>query len=171
MILARLPILALLAGFGLAAFGQGPQSNRSARTPTDQSLYEAFFFRVNWLEAKGPKAASQGKTSSLPSVIQSQAGLTAQEAASLKLIAGDWKATNELIVVRLKALAPNGRTPLDSPRTRALVDQRIENVLKHKTQLQTVFGPARFAALDHYVRQTVVPMGGGSSPRVSVNRK
>jgi hypothetical protein len=171
MILTRLPILALWAGLGLAALGQGPPSNRSARTPTDQSLYEAFFFRVNWLEAKGAKAASQGKTSSLPSVIQSQAGLTAQEAASLKLIARDWKATNEPIVAQLKALAPNGGMPPDSPRTRALVKQRIENVLNHKTKLQTVFGPARFAALDHYVRQTVVPMGGGPSPRVAVNGK
>jgi hypothetical protein len=146
---SRILTAALLIGLGLPAFSQG-------QTPANYSdlqlrTYNAFFFRVTWLEAQADKLVSQGKKDSyMRSLVRNQVGLTAQEEAALKAVAADWKVRKTGIVSAAQALVAAGAKTSTSPALLGLRNQRDQMIAAHIDQVKTAFGPARFQTLDSF---------------------
>ena len=161
----RILVTVLLAGLGLPALCQKPQTTQAIKVP-DYILYDAFFFRVKWLSDLADKYSSQGKVASADHfrfLLQKQAGLTAQEDAALKAIAADWRAGDLGIVSTGQALVKAGATANDA-RLQALAVQRQQWVTAHVSQIQAAMGPARFRQLDIFVRVSSTVKGGTAAP-------
>ncbi len=151
--LSRILVLAALLGAGLPA----PSQAQGQSTYPDSRLlvYDSLFFRVMWLEGQANKLVSQGKNDAfMRSAIRQQAGLTSQEEASLKAIAADWRANESAIETASKALIAAGARGPTSASLQSLAQQRKQMIADHINQLQTAFGPARFAVLDGYATST-----------------
>jgi hypothetical protein len=157
----RLFVIVLLAGLGFPALCQKPQSTPATPVP-DYILYDAFFYRVKWLNDLADNYDSRGKAASAAyfrSTLQRTAGLTAQEEAAVEAIAADWRAGDVSIVNTGQALMKAGAAPNDS-RLKALAIQRQQLVAAHVSQLQAAMGPARFQTLDGFVRATSTVKSG-----------
>ena len=157
----RLLVTVLLAGLGLPALCQKPQTTQATPIP-DYIIYDAFFYRVKWLNDLADKYDSRGKAASagyFRSTLQRTAGLTAQEQAAVKAIAADWRAGDLGIVNTGQALAKAGASA-NSARLHALAVQRQQWVTAHVGQLKAVMGPARFQQLDRFVRLTSTVKSG-----------
>jgi hypothetical protein len=154
----------LLAGLGLPALCQQPRTTPPTPVP-DYIIYDAFFYRVKWLSDLADKYGSQGRAASavhLRSLVQMQAGLTAQEDAVLKAIAADWRAGDAGIVSAGRALAKAGAAA-NAAQLQALALQRQQLVTNHVSQLQAAMGTARFQRLDSFVRATSTVKGGAAA--------
>ena len=155
----------LLAGLGLPALCQNPQPSQPTKVP-DYILYDAFFFRVKWLNDLADKYSSRGKPASADYIrylLQKKARLTAQEDAVLKDIAADCRAGDLSIVGAGRALVKAGAASND-PRLQALAGQRQQLVASHVSQLQASMGSARFQKLDSFVRVSSTVKGGAAAP-------
>ena len=160
----RLLATALLAGLGLPALCQQPQPKQITSVP-DYILYDAFFYRVKWLDDLANKYSSQGRTAmtnQVRSIVRTKAGMTAQEDAALKAIAADWRARDAGIVTAGRALVKSGATAKD-PRLQALALQRQQLVASHVSQLQASMGSARFQKLDAFVRASSTVKGAAAA--------
>ena len=161
----RILVIVLLAGLGFPALCQKPQTTQATKVP-DYVLYDAFFFRVKWLNDLADKYSSRGKPASADyfrSLLQKKAGLTAQEDAALKSIAADCRAGDLSIVGAGRALVKAGAAANDL-RLQALGSQRQQLVASHVSQLQTAMGLARFRQLDSFVRVSATVKGGAATP-------
>jgi hypothetical protein len=161
----RILVTVLLAGLGFPALCQKPQTTQATKVP-DYVLYDAFFFRVKWLNDLADKYSSRGKPASADhfrSLLQKKAGLTAQEGAALKAIAADWRAGDSGIVSAGRALVKAGAAANDL-RLQALASQRQQLVASHVSQLQAAMGSARFQKLDSFVRVSSTVKGGAAAP-------
>ena len=167
--LLRVPVAAFLTVLSLPAYCQSPPASKLTNVP-DFVLYDHFLFRVVWLENQANSLKAQGKDDTfMRSWMQTKAGLSDQETASLKAIATDCRATPSAIVSAVRSLAAAGANFATSQQVQSLASQRRQTVLDHMGQLQTALGPARFAVLDAYVRQTVkIPIGPAAPPPASV---
>jgi hypothetical protein len=99
-----------------------------------------------------------------------QATLTAGEESNLNSIAADSQTTTSAIISSINALVSSGANPVTSQQVQALLSQRQQTVLNHMGQLQRAFGPAPYAALDTYIRQSVqfganAPIPAGFVPK------
>ena len=160
----RLFVIVLLAGLGFPALCQKPQSTPATPVP-DYILYDAFFYRVKWLNDLADKYDSRGKAASagyFRSTLQRTAGLTAQEEAAVKAIAADWRAGDASIVNTGQALARAGASA-NAAQLRALAAQRQRLVASHVSQLQAAMGAARFQQLDSFVRASSTVKGGAAA--------
>jgi hypothetical protein len=160
----RLIVTVLLAGLALPAFCQKPQTAQATPIP-DYIVYDAFFYRVKWLNDLADKYDSRGKAASagyFRSTLQRTAGLTAQEEAAVKAIAADWRAGDLGIVNTEQALAKAGATPNDL-RLKALALQRQQLVASHVSQLRAAMGAARFQQLDSFVRVSSTVKGAAAA--------
>ena len=163
-VFSRVAAIALLAGLWAPAFGQS--LNPTQYTDVQLQMYDAFFFRVTWLEEQANKLAAQGKDPGFArSIIQKEAGLTAQEATALKAIAADWKAQKAPIAAAANAMMAAGASAGTSAPLLALRNQRDQMVAAHIDQTRAAFGTSRFPALDSYVKTAPAVSGGpaGSS--------
>ena len=166
----RILVTVLLAGLGLPALCQIPQTTQATKVP-DYILYDAFFFRVKWLSDLADKYSSRGKPASadyIRSLLQKKAGLTVQEDAALKAIAADCRAGDLGIVSAWRALVQAGAAAND-PRLQALASQRQQLVTSHVSQLQAAMGVARFQQLDSFVRLSATVNGGTAAPSLAPN--
>ena len=161
----RILVIVLLAGLGLPALCQQPQTTPPTKVP-DYILYHEFFFRVKWLSDLADKYSSRGKPASADyfrSLLQKKAGLTAQEDAALKSIAADCRAGDLGIVGAGRALVKAGAAAND-PRLPALGSQRQQWVTNHVSQIRDAMGPARFPQLDSFVRASSTAKRGPAAP-------
>jgi len=107
----------------------------------DYVLYDSFFFRVSWLEELADNTRSRGEDdSSVRSTIQRQAGLTLDEAASLKRIVRDWKARTSA----LKTAAQSGGVKSVPEEHRQIMTELIG-------ELKAALPAKTFAQLDAFV--------------------
>jgi hypothetical protein len=164
---SRLLVAGFLTAFSLPANCQSPPATNLTTVP-DSVLYDHFMFRVTWLESQANNLKAEGKNdSSLRSWIQRNAGLTSRETANLKAISADYQTKTSAIVGAVQALATAGTNLASSQQAQSLLSQRQQTVLDHISQLQTAFGPARYAVLDSFVRQTVKIQVGPAAPLAS----
>jgi len=157
----RLLVTVLLAGLGLPALCQKPQTTQATPIP-DYIIYDAFFYRVKWLNDLADKYDSRGKAASagyFRSTLQRTAGLTAQEQAAVKAIAADWRAGDLGIVNTAQGLAKAGAAA-NAAQLHALAVQRQQLVASHVSQLRAAMGSARFQQLDRFVRLTSTVKSG-----------
>jgi hypothetical protein len=142
------------------AFGQAKVSSRY----TPQLLaWHSLLYRVVWLENEASTFESRGKSGTyLRALVGRQAGLTAQEEATLKSIASDWRGTDLTILAASKSLIVEGARGPTSPTLQALASQRLQNLTNHVSQAQAAFGP-RFRALDIYAHISVT-VGNRGAP-------
>jgi hypothetical protein len=157
-------VTVLLAGLGLPALCQKPQPTPATPVP-DYILYDAFFYRVKWLNDLADKYDSRGKTASagyFRSTLQRTAGLTAQEEAAVKAIAADWRAGDAGIVNTAQGLAKAGAAA-NAAQLQALAVRRQQLVASHVSQLRAAMGTARFQQLDSFVRASSTVKGGAAA--------
>ena len=160
----RFLAIVLLAGLGLPALCQKPQPTQATPVP-DYIVYDAFFYRVKWLGDLADKYSSQGKVASADhfrSMLQKQAGLTAQENELVKAVAAHWRTGDASIVSAGQALVKSGAAANDA-RFQALVRQRQQWVTNHIGQLQAAMGAARFQQVDAFVRASSTVKGAGAA--------
>ena len=106
-------------------------------------LYHSFFCRVSFLEDIAGDTRSRGADDSeVRSRIQRQAGLTPEEAASLKRIVRDWKGRN----AALQSAAKSGIKTVPEEHRRMMTELLAD--------LKASLSPKRFAQLDTFVRAT-----------------
>jgi hypothetical protein len=169
---SRILVTALLAGLGLPALCQQPQTSQAAQTTQaatplpDYAVYGAFLYRVKWLSDLADRYAARGKAASADyfrSLVRTQAGLTAQEGAALSAIAADWRAGDSGILNTAQGLAKAGAAA-NAAQLQALAVQRQQLVTSHISQLQSALGPARFQILDSFVRTTPTATSGAAAP-------
>ena len=162
--LSRVPVAAFLIVLSLPAYCQSPPANTLTNVP-DFVLYDHFLFRVVWLENQANSLKAQGKDDRfMRSWMQTKAGLSDQEIASLKAIAADCRNTTSAIVGSIQTLAAAGTSLAASPQAQSLVSQQRQAVLDHIGRLRTAFGPVRFGVLDAYVRDSVKIRTGSPPP-------
>jgi hypothetical protein len=131
--LSRVPVAAFLIVLSLPAYCQSPPANTLTNVP-DFVLYDHFLFRVVWLENQANSLKAQGKDDTfMRSWMQTKAGLTSQETASLKAIAADCRNTTSAIVGSIQTLAAAGTSLAASPQAQSLVSQQRQAVLDHTT--------------------------------------
>ena len=149
-ILSRILFAALIAVFPFSLPAR-PQAGQPIQTLASQSttvpdfaLYDAFFFRVVWIEGQASKLALQGKDGSrIGSTIQRETGITAQEYMTLKAIAADSRAKVAAILAKEQALRSASASRSD-PQLRDLVNQRKQTVLDHLQSLKEALGNRQF---------------------------
>ncbi len=149
---------------GFPALCQKPQPTPATPVP-DYILYDAFFYRVKWLNDLADKYDSRGKAASagyFRSTLQRTAGLTVQEEAAVKAIAADWRAGDAGIVNTGRALAKAGASA-NAAQLHALAVQRQQLVASHVSQLRAAMGAARFQRLDSFVRVSSTVKGGAAA--------
>lgn len=156
--------LATLAALAAAVTPLPAQTGGQATSVDPQIvLYHFFFIRAAFLQDQAAKAVASGKDGSgLGQLIQRQAGLTAQEGASVTVIAGDWKSKDTAILSVARPLA-GPAAAANAAQLQQLTAQRLQNIADHLNQLQSALGQARFAVLDYYVHSTVKPRQVGKS--------
>lgn len=161
---SRLLVAAFLTVLSLPAYCQSPPANQLTTVP-DFVLYDHFMFRIVWLEKQANNLEAQGKDGTfMRSWAQRSAGLTDQETASLKAIALDCQTATSAILAAARAVAPASAHTAVPQQSQSLLSQQEQTILGHVGQLQTAFGPARFAVLDSFVRQTVRIVIGPAGP-------
>lgn len=152
---SRTLVAVFLTVVSLPAYCQGQPAKQASAVP-DYILYDHFLFRVTWLENQANNLKAKGKNDTfVRSWMRVNAGLTAEEESNLKAIAADCEAKTSATLSAAKALASTAASSAGAQQFQALLSQRQQTVLDHMNQLQTAFGPARYAVLDAFVRQTV----------------
>jgi hypothetical protein len=147
-----LVVVAILASLTFPANCQSPVTPNT--NIPDYVVYNAFFFRVNWLNDLADKLASQGKDAvSARTLLSRQAGLTPQESDALKAIALDWRNKHSYVLTSARILIKTGVSAGDA-RLQSLAGESRQTDLDHITQLQSALGPTRFKQLDVFVRAT-----------------
>ena len=147
----RALILALLEVSG--AFSQTSQSPSSVIP--DVVLYRAFLVRVVWLDDVARQIDAKGQDGSdARRRIRKEAGLTAAEEERLKSVAQRWKEQDDAINAQLRALGKSDRTMSNPQRAGQLAGQRDQAVMDRVNELKAVFGSARSAQLDTWIRAT-----------------
>ena len=158
----RALILALLAVSG--AFSQTSKSPSSVIP--DVVLYRAFFLRVVWLDDVARQIDAKGQDGSdARGRIRKEACLTSAEEERLKSIAQRWKEQNDAVNAQLGALGKPDRTMSNPQRAEQLAGERDQVVMDRVNELKAVFGPAKSAQLDIWVRATSPVRPGTSGGR------
>ena len=161
---SRLFVAGFLTALSLPAYCQSPPATDLATIP-DPVLYDHFMFRVTWLESQANNLKAQGKSDSfLRSWIQVNAGLTSTGDDEPEGYSADYQTKTSAIVGAVQALATAGTNLASSQQAQSLLSQRQQTVQDHISQLRTAFGPARYAVLDSFVRQTVEIQVGPAAP-------
>ena len=152
----------LLASMASGALCQTPASQPAQSgqlkqiTPVpDYVLWDAFFFRVNWLNDLADKLDAKGQNGSQPrSEIAQRAHLSSQQQQALNGIAVDYRTVSQAMSAQVAALrksAPGSSAQQISD----LQNQMKQMVLDHVSQLQAAFADnVRFEAFKGYVRGT-----------------
>jgi hypothetical protein len=154
---SRVLAAVLLTGTGFTALCQSPPKQQLAQLTQvpDYILYDAFFFRVNWLNDLADKLDAKGQNGAWArSQIARQARLTSLEQLNLNTIAADYRTTNSVILGSIASLGAAGASTSNTPRLKDLQSQRKQNVLDHIAQLQTIFGDLDFRQFQAYVHGT-----------------
>lgn len=150
MCLRALILVVLTAGGALC---QAP-STPSTAVP-DEILYRAFFVRVVWLDDVARQIDAKGQDGSdARGRVRKEAGITLADEERLKSIAQRWKEQNDAIVAQMRALGNPDGTISNPQRAEQLTAQRRQAVLDGVNELKAVFGPARFARLESWIRAT-----------------
>jgi hypothetical protein len=129
-----------------------------------------------WFQDIANNLKAQGKDDTfMRSWVRMNAGLTVQEESVLEAIAADCEANTSAAMSAAQALAPTAANPGVAQQIQSLQAQRQQTVLSHMSQLQSAFGPARYALLDAFARQIVkfgasapVPVGFVPNPPPAV---
>jgi len=163
---ARCCLLALATA--VAALAQQQVPAQYASQIARLKAYDAFFFRVTWLQNKSSQLSSQGKSTAFAdSVVQVEYGLTDAEQAQLASIAADCRAKSGAIQDQARPLLAAGQSSASSPTVQALLAALLGVTSDHIDQLQAALGPMRFAALDALVTKTAAvspPPGATGAP-------
>jgi len=142
-----------------------PPANQTTTVP-NYILYDRFLHRVMWYQGIADSLKAQGKNDSfMRSWIRMNAGLTAQEESTLEAIATDCEASTSAAISAAQALIPTAASPGVAQQIQALLSQRQQAVMSHMSQLQTAFGPARYAVLDAFAHR-IVKFGAGAAVSV-----
>jgi hypothetical protein len=156
-------VAVFLAGIGATALCQPPPKLSTSSTPFQQMatvpdyiLWDAFFFRVNWLNDLAGKLEAKGHSgANARSEIARRAHLTSQQQQALNAIAGDYRAASHAIYAQIVALIQSG--PGSNPQQlQNLQNQRMQTALDHMAQVQAAFGNTSFQAFSGYVHGTEV---------------
>ena len=161
MIFPRVLVMGLLVGSFLPGSTQSLQVIPMSRIP-DHAIYDAFFFRVHWLDQQADGLTAKGRDGNVVrSRIRRQAVLNTQEETALKGIVADWFAAKSALVKAERAARASGSTE----QVRQLLEQRKQNSINHVQQLRSAFGTFRFQLFDSFVRATSTVKGYWFSPQ------
>jgi hypothetical protein len=156
-----------LRALTLALLAVGGALSQSSQSPSsvipDVVLYRAFFVRVVWLDDVARQIDAKGQGGSdARGRIRKEAGLTPAEEETLKSLAQRWKEQDSAISAQLSALGQPDRTMPAPQKAEQLAGERDRVVMDRVNELKAVFGPARSARLDTWIRATS-PVRPGTS--------
>jgi hypothetical protein len=121
----------------------------------DYMLWDAFFFRVNWLNDLANRLDAKGQNGNWArSQIADQTHMASQQQQALNAIAADFRTTNNALIAQIAALAGPGASAANAQQVLNLQNQRKQNVLDHIAQLQAALGSTGFGQFEAYVHGT-----------------